>query len=151
MSIDAIQFFQRHGYEDSNLHTRQVNTDPSTSPGPTCQSSTLQDYDLPLHIGAIFAVLGASFLGCLIPAITRQSLSNSDPSKTKLRRILHHSTFLLKHFGAGIIFATAFVHLLFEAFSIMSDPCVGNLDFEPGEFASERKIWFCFSDFRFLL
>lgn len=138
MSIRALRWFRtvQEQSKAHKLHSRQgtESQDSSCSSG----SASIQDYDLSLHIAAVFIVLAASFVGCLIPASSSQyerHLARNPPSDAKvsnrLKKIFNHCSFVLRHFGAGIIFATAFVHLLFEGFSILNDPCVGQLAFEP--------------------
>lgn len=143
MSIGALGWFQRSATQEALLRSRQAAASQGSSESISCDSSgsgsgSVRDYDLNLHIAAVFIVLAASFVGCLIPASSSQyeryllkNPTSSSRTPDKLKKTLKHVSFILRHFGSGIIFATAFVHLLFEGFSILADPCVGQLAFEP--------------------
>ncbi|KAI5789033.1 Fe transporter [Geopyxis carbonaria] len=75
-------------------------------------------YDLPLHVVALFLVLGASLLGCGFPVLAK---------KVKWLKIPTGAFFITKHFGTGVLIATAFVHLLPTAFASLTDPCLPDL------------------------
>ncbi|KAG8629918.1 hypothetical protein KVT40_001537 [Elsinoe batatas] len=83
---------------------------------PTCGSSgTVQNYDLGLHVFALFLILGLSFGACAFPIIAKKF-----PKLPIPRRAL----FFSRHFGTGVLLATAFVHLLPTAFTSLTDPCL---------------------------
>lgn len=83
-------------------------------------------YNLPLHIASVFILLAASWASVAFPYAT--ALFAGSPRAIRISRAL---TFALRYFGGGIILATAFVHLLYDAFSTMSSPCIGDLSFGP--------------------
>ena len=64
-----------------------------------------QSYDLGLHIGSIFIIMGASLVGVLIP-VGLGHLENA---------CVQPVIWSAKGFGTGVILSTGFVHLLGEA------------------------------------
>lgn len=76
-----------------------------------CALQPLKAYDVGFHIGGLFIVLAASTLGVFA------SMKFSSWTKTKES---------VKMFGIGVIAATGWVHLLPEAFSKFSNPCIGD-------------------------
>jgi zinc transporter 1/2/3 len=74
-------------------------------------------YDLPLHVAALFIILGTSTVACAFPILaTRFPRMHIPPS----------FLFFVSHFGTGVLIATAFVHLLPTAFTSLGDPCLSN-------------------------
>ncbi|KIR27527.1 solute carrier family 39 (zinc transporter), member 1/2/3 [Cryptococcus deuterogattii LA55] len=87
-----------------------------------CGVTELQNYNLALHIAAVFVMLVASALGVFLPVIL---------GKLGPRNKLFGSLFsILKYFGSGIIISLAFVHLLIHAFFNLTSACVGDMDYE---------------------
>ncbi|TKX23604.1 zinc-regulated transporter-like protein [Elsinoe australis] len=83
---------------------------------PTCGSAdSLQPYDLGLHVFALFLILALSFGACAFPIVAKRF-----PKLPIPRRFL----FLSRHFGTGVLLATAFVHLLPTAFTSLTDACL---------------------------
>ncbi|KAF2155915.1 Zinc/iron permease [Myriangium duriaei CBS 260.36] len=83
---------------------------------PQCGSSGKgQAYDLGLHVFALFLILFLSIFACAFPIAAKKI-----PSLPVPRRAL----FLSRHFGTGVLLATAFVHLLPTAFMSLTDPCL---------------------------
>lgn len=83
---------------------------------PQCGSSgKVQNYDLGLHVFALFLILFLSILACAFPIAAKRI-----PAIPVPRRAL----FLSRHFGTGVLLATAFVHLLPTAFMSLTDPCL---------------------------
>ncbi|CAD0091575.1 unnamed protein product [Aureobasidium mustum] len=83
---------------------------------PTCGSAgTTNDYNMPLHVFALVLILVLSTLACSFPILVRRS-----PRLPVPRQFL----FLSRHFGTGVLIATAFVHLLPTAFNSLTDPCL---------------------------
>ncbi|KJZ75164.1 hypothetical protein HIM_05358 [Hirsutella minnesotensis 3608] len=76
------------------------------------------EYDLGLHVAGLFLVLGASLLGCGFPVVAK---------KIKWMKIPPKVFFACKHFGTGVLIATAFVHLLPTAFESLGNPCLPDL------------------------
>ncbi|KAF2119027.1 Fe transport protein 3 [Lophiotrema nucula] len=86
---------------------------------PKCGSeSNGAAYDLPLHVAAVFIVFLASIGGCGFPVVAK---------KVKWMKIPPTIFFFCKHFGTGVLIATAFVHLLPTAFTSLNDPCLPDL------------------------
>jgi zinc transporter ZupT len=75
------------------------------------------EYDLPLHVAALFIILGASTAACAFPILA-----------TRFPRLRIPASFLffVSHFGTGVLIATAFVHLLPTAFTSLDDPCLSD-------------------------
>ncbi|ORY17922.1 Fe transport protein 3 [Clohesyomyces aquaticus] len=91
----------------------------STLEKPKCGSEASgETYDLPLHVAAVFIVFIASIGGCGFPVVAK---------KVKWMNIPPKVFFFCKHFGTGVLIATAFVHLLPTAFASLNDPCLPEL------------------------
>lgn len=75
------------------------------------------DYNLPFHVGGLFIILFVSSTACAFPILV-----------VKFPRLRIPASFLFsaKHFGTGVLIATAFVHLLPTAFLSLSDPCLSS-------------------------
>ncbi|KAJ5164141.1 Zinc/iron permease [Penicillium coprophilum] len=81
------------------------------------QGGTRGAYDLPLHVAALFIILGTSSIACAFPILaTRFPRMHIPPA----------FLFFVTHFGTGVLIATAFVHLLPTAFTSLGDPCLSN-------------------------
>ncbi|PFH59237.1 hypothetical protein XA68_12636 [Ophiocordyceps unilateralis] len=88
-------------------------------PKPQCGSEKQDEgYDLGLHVLGLFLVLIFSILGCGFPVAAK---------KIKWMKIPPKIFFACKHFGTGVLIATAFVHLLPTAFESLGDPCLPDL------------------------
>lgn len=83
---------------------------------PSCASGgPREDYNLPLHIGGLFIILGVSAGACALPITALRVPQLRIPPK---------ALFLFRHFGTGVLIATAFVHLFPTAFISLTDPCL---------------------------
>ncbi|EXJ77984.1 hypothetical protein A1O3_09143 [Capronia epimyces CBS 606.96] len=83
---------------------------------PTCGSTGKQhSYNTGTHVFALFLILVLSTLACSFPIIARRFPSLPIP---------HRFLFLSRHFGTGVLIATAFIHLLPTAFISMTNPCL---------------------------
>ncbi|KAJ5175073.1 uncharacterized protein N7482_000950 [Penicillium canariense] len=93
------------------------------SEGSSSQSCGTQtrDYDVPLRIGTLFAVLATSAIGVFAPILL---------SKLPFASINLMASTIIKQFGTGIIIATAFVHLYTHASLMFTNECLGELDYE---------------------
>ncbi|EHA52656.1 hypothetical protein MCOR27_007391 [Pyricularia oryzae] len=88
-------------------------------PKPQCGGNKEKgEYDLPLHVAALFLVMAASIFGCGFPVVAK---------KVKWMKIPPKVFFACKHFGTGVLIATAFVHLLPTAFQSLNNPCLPDL------------------------
>lgn len=76
---------------------------------------SMEDYNTALHVWALFIVLLVSGTACAFPMIV---------IKFPNLRIPSSFLFLARHFGTGVLLATAFVHLLPTAFLSLTDPCL---------------------------
>ncbi|KAF2088181.1 Zinc/iron permease, partial [Saccharata proteae CBS 121410] len=72
-------------------------------------------YNTPLHVIALFIILVLSVIACSFPIVVRRFPKLPVP---------HHMLFLSRHFGTGVLIATAFVHLLPTAYTSLTDPCL---------------------------
>ncbi|KAJ5050347.1 uncharacterized protein L3040_002230 [Drepanopeziza brunnea f. sp. 'multigermtubi'] len=82
----------------------------------SCEIPEISDtYDTALHVGALFIILGVSFSACLVPIVA---------VRIPRLRIPPNFLFVVRHFGTGVLVATALVHLLPEAFGSLTDPCL---------------------------
>ncbi|KAH8684289.1 ZIP zinc transporter [Tricladium varicosporioides] len=75
-------------------------------------------YDFPLHVAALFLVLAFSIAGAGFPVVAKRVSWMKIPPKI---------FFFCKHFGTGVLIATAFVHLIPTAFQSLNDPCLPDL------------------------
>ena len=84
-----------------------------------CQGQVAEpdEYDMPLHVGALIIILAVSTLACAIPLLA---------TKFPVLRIPEPFFFAVRHFGTGVLLATAFVHLLPTAFISLGNPCLSN-------------------------
>ncbi|KAL3465414.1 ZIP zinc transporter-domain-containing protein [Aspergillus heterothallicus] len=83
----------------------------------TCASGGVDGevYNTSLHVGALFIILGVSFLACALPILIIRFSRLHIPASF---------LFFVRHFGTGVLIATAFVHLLPTAFTLLGDPCL---------------------------
>ncbi|PWN48425.1 Zinc/iron permease [Violaceomyces palustris] len=134
------------------INGRPDTQEPSSDVSSVCSDDAAGgSYNIGLHVAAIFVVLVSSSLGITLPIITksfrqfksrRQALKTSaqpPPLANHSHDLTEHPSkldwldevfFASKYFGTGIILSTAFVHLLFEAFTELSSECI-NLVYEP--------------------
>ncbi|KAH7241484.1 Zinc/iron permease [Fusarium tricinctum] len=85
---------------------------------PQCGSQgagAAEEYPLGTHVGGLFAVLAVSCLGAGFPVAAK---------KIKWLKMPPKVFFACKHFGTGVLVATAFVHLLPTAFGSLTNPCL---------------------------
>ncbi|KAK8039057.1 zinc/iron transporter protein [Apiospora rasikravindrae] len=73
-----------------------------------------RDYDVPLRIGLLFAILVAGCLGAAFPILITPVL----PKKYSGIMVV------FKQFGTGVIISTAFVHLFTHAFLMFGNECL---------------------------
>ncbi|KAF5675813.1 zinc-regulated transporter 2 [Fusarium heterosporum] len=88
---------------------------------PQCgaqDAGNAEEYPLGLHIGGLFAVMAVSCLGAGFPVAAK---------KIKWLKMPPKVFFACKHFGTGVLIATAFVHLLPTAFGSLTNPCLPEL------------------------
>ncbi|KAJ3012644.1 UNVERIFIED_CONTAM: hypothetical protein HDU68_001089 [Siphonaria sp. JEL0065] len=92
-----------------------VSVSENSTLADACAIQELPEYDLPIHIAGIFIVLLVSGLGIF----TTMRLGVHAKAAT-FARVLQ----ILKMFGIGVIAATAWIHLLPDAFSQFGSPCL---------------------------
>ncbi|KAJ5092219.1 hypothetical protein NUU61_007089 [Penicillium alfredii] len=106
------------GIPDSLLRAELLRRDAtraSNSDETACGSHHRGAYNTSIHVGAVFLILGLSTFACSFPILARRF-----PRLPIPRRFL----FISRHFGTGVLIATAFVHLLPTAFMSLTDPCL---------------------------
>ncbi|KAF9927571.1 hypothetical protein BGZ67_007431 [Mortierella alpina] len=84
-------------------------------------------YDIPLHVGAIFATMAISGFGVLLPILF--SLTSFKASTTSC---IQEVVTAARTFGSGVIISTAFIHMLPSASASLSDPSLPWLFHEEG-------------------
>jgi hypothetical protein len=96
-----------------------VPVSPLRKRASTCESGGVNkdEYNTPLHVGALFIILFVSTLACAFPIMA---------AKFPGLRIPNRFFFAVRHFGTGVLIATAFVHLLPTAFISLNDPCLSS-------------------------
>ncbi|CAI6278507.1 unnamed protein product [Periconia digitata] len=72
-------------------------------------------YNTPIHVFALLLILALSTGACSFPIIVKRFPAFPVP---------HTFLFISRHFGTGVLIATAFVHLLPTAFQSLTDPCL---------------------------
>ncbi|KAF1912662.1 Zinc/iron permease [Ampelomyces quisqualis] len=83
---------------------------------PTCGTKGARGhYNTSLHVFALVLILTLSTAACSFPVIVKRFPGVPVP---------HQFLFLSRHFGTGVLIATAFVHLLPTAFESLTDPCL---------------------------
>ncbi|KAI0595424.1 hypothetical protein F4775DRAFT_375687 [Biscogniauxia sp. FL1348] len=95
-------------------------SDESTSSAAAECSRRDREYNIPLRIGLLFAMLVTSLIGVVGPILL----------KPVLPKQLHLVFIVLKQFGTGVIIATAFVHLYTHAYLMFTNECLGGLSYE---------------------
>lgn len=96
-------------------------------------------YNTPLHVFALILILALSTAGTCFPSPSHWGIgcSSARPANNfsacsfpiVVKRfpgfpVPHQFLFLSRHFGTGVLIATAFVHLLPTAFESLLDPCL---------------------------
>ncbi|KHN94550.1 Zinc/iron permease [Metarhizium album ARSEF 1941] len=97
------------------LDSREMNSlekRSSCAPGGINQDQ----YNTGLHVAALFIIWFVSTSGCAFPIMA---------AKFPGLRIPRRFFFAVRHFGTGVLIATAFVHLLPTAFVSLGNPCLG--------------------------
>ncbi|OBR09292.1 ZIP Zinc transporter [Colletotrichum higginsianum IMI 349063] len=89
-------------------------------PKPQCGGGNKagDEYDVGLHVAGLFLVLAFSIFGAGFPVMAK---------KVKWLKVPPKVFFACKHFGTGVLIATAFVHLLPTAFGNLMNPCLPDL------------------------
>ncbi|EFN54748.1 hypothetical protein CHLNCDRAFT_58029 [Chlorella variabilis] len=80
-----------------------------------CSMEASEDYNLGLHIGSVFILLGVSAGGALLPVVLHISSKSGS-----VMAVIKMGTF----FGFGTILSTAFIHMLLPAAQNLSSPCL---------------------------
>jgi zinc transporter 1/2/3 len=115
------------------LHAELLRRQQDNDERPKCGSKDGKGYyNTPVHVFALFLILTLSTAGpytsshtlqctadyataCSFPVIVKRFPSIPVP---------HQFLFISRHFGTGVLIATAFVHLLPTAFESLTDPCL---------------------------
>ncbi|RUS17940.1 Zinc/iron permease [Jimgerdemannia flammicorona] len=94
-----------------------------------CSLQPVKDYNMNLHVASLFIILSTSLLGVFGPMVLHHF--RVDDRSTIRDTIL----MIGKFFGTGIILATAFVHMLPDAFGQFANPCLGGIWSQYGPWA----------------
>ncbi|KAJ3024351.1 high-affinity Zn(2+) transporter zrt1 [Thoreauomyces humboldtii] len=86
--------------------------------GPDCAADGAGDYSLSKHIAGVFIILGVSSVGIIT------TITVSTTASLKDRQSVITALHLAKFFGIGVIAATAWIHLLPDAFANFTNPCL---------------------------
>ncbi|KLJ06938.1 hypothetical protein EMPG_17546 [Blastomyces silverae] len=107
---------ERRGYVGIDSRAGDGSADGNAPDGSTCGSGERTgSYNTPLHVAALVLILVLSTFACSFPIIARRFPRLPIP---------RHFLFLSRHFGTGVLIATAFVHLLPTAFISLTHPCL---------------------------
>jgi len=80
-----------------------------------CSAEKLAEYDIGLHVGAVFIILGASTIGTGLPLLM----------KRKPKCFPYPFVFTIgKHIGTGVLVSLALIHLLVPAFEALGSSCL---------------------------
>ncbi|RUS15165.1 Zinc/iron permease [Endogone sp. FLAS-F59071] len=88
-----------------------------------CDLQAITEYNMGLHIGGVFIVFIISCLG-ILSAIVLGSIK-----RLRNNNYIVGGLQLLKFFGCGVVVATAWVHMLADAFSQFLNPCLQGYTF----------------------
>ncbi|KAI4706332.1 hypothetical protein J4E89_009066 [Alternaria sp. Ai002NY15] len=98
------------------LHAELLRRQQDNDERPECGSKGAKGYyNTPIHVFALFLILTLSTAACSFPVVVKRFPSIPVP---------HQFLFISRHFGTGVLIATAFVHLLPTAFESLTDPCL---------------------------
>lgn len=97
------------------LHAEIVRRQEAGERPPCGSGASKHSYNTPLHVFALFLILVLSTAACSFPVIVRRFPNLPVPN---------YALFLSRHFGTGVLIATAFVHLLPTAYTSLTDPCL---------------------------
>ncbi|KAF3001217.1 hypothetical protein E8E13_001683 [Curvularia kusanoi] len=100
----------------SELLRRELQRRQEEAEKPECGSKGgKKHYNTGIHVFALVLILVLSTAACSFPIVVRRFPNIPVPSRF---------LFLSRHFGTGVLIATAFVHLLPTAFESLTDPCL---------------------------
>ncbi|KAI8342673.1 Zinc/iron permease [Chlamydoabsidia padenii] len=110
-----------HSKKVTNLLSRFdfLEADPTTEePENACAAEPMENYNTGMRVGSLFIILATSSLGVFFPIIMHRI---SPYTKGGYRDWI---LTIGKFFGTGVVLATAFVHMLPDAFEQFSSPCL---------------------------
>ncbi|KAJ2718824.1 DNA damage-inducible protein 1, partial [Coemansia sp. Benny D115] len=94
-------------------------------------AGTSAEWDNDWHIASLFIIIGTSAAGVFLPIISQSMRPSQDgPARTGF------AIQLGQFFGAGVIIATAFVHVFPAANTALTNPCLGKFADKYGAWAS---------------
>ncbi|KAK9478061.1 Zinc/iron permease [Lipomyces japonicus] len=100
-----------------------------------CSAESLDGYNVQARVASIFIVFAASASAVFLPLLIHRAVRRTDAGVKSSRADLVLT--IIKQFGAGVIIATAFIHLLPDAFESFANPCIGDVGYDawPGAIA----------------
>ncbi|SNX87156.1 related to ZRT2 - Zinc transporter II [Melanopsichium pennsylvanicum] len=133
------------GHSDSESADAHAGHNHGPSAEFGCGLVPLENYDMALHVGAVFILFAGSAVGTYLP-ITVFSAGK------KWGGWADEIFFICRHFGTGVIVSTAFVHLLSHAMLYWANECIGDLQYEAtGPSIAMSAVWMVFLVDFFLL
>ncbi|KAL2783673.1 Zinc/iron permease [Aspergillus keveii] len=111
----------------ATLLLRSVIEDELNDVAVSCETGNDFNGALPLRISSIFVILIGSLAGILFPLLARPPSTSTPVTSIHKLIIPPWLFFALKHFGSGILLATAFIHLLAPASEALRSPCLTGL------------------------
>ncbi|KAJ1728370.1 hypothetical protein LPJ61_004065, partial [Coemansia biformis] len=106
----SLLAFKRHGgSEHDEAKAEEAAAD--------CYASGVDNWNMGLHVGAIFIILATAGLGVYLPVLARF---------VPFLRLPRIAITLGKHLGTGVIIATGLIHMLPASSESLNDPCVGD-------------------------
>jgi hypothetical protein len=82
---------------------------------PCAESAATEEYDTPMHIGALFIIMVVSAVGTVLPLVM---------ARFRTARIPEVFLRAGRSFGTGVILATAFIHMFVPAVQALTSECL---------------------------
>jgi len=102
---------------------------PTSSPTYDPCDNYVMDYDLGLHVGAIFIIMGTSLVGVTAPLLVKRAAAQSDSQMSG------YWIACGKLVGTGVVLACSLVHMLQPSAASLTSPCV------PWEFNTDYNAY----------
>ncbi|EEB09011.1 ZIP zinc transporter Zrt1 [Schizosaccharomyces japonicus yFS275] len=135
-AVNVTHQLSAHSNEDEDTGTGNSST-------PIVCSGDENGYNglLAVRIVSIFVIFITSMLGVFTPLV----LSHFKQRSTRYGNVMNYVYTFCRYFGAGVILATAFIHLLAPACNKLYDSCLDALGFDSYDWApciSMIAAWF---------
>ncbi|KAJ2713040.1 hypothetical protein H4R19_002452 [Coemansia spiralis] len=110
--------------EASSSSSGSGSAEHGKSAASECLAAGVEDWDSRLQIGGVFIIMATGFAGAMLPIVSRHVEWLAGAARVFT---------VGKFFGAGVILATSFVHMLGAAIETLGDQC---LDGRMGDYES---------------